>query len=68
MSYKILETCIGCTACTKRCPTDAITGVRNGMPIIYPELCIDCGACGVVCPVECIADDAGDISKGFPRR
>jgi ferredoxin len=54
MSYKILETCIGCTACTKRCPTDAITGIRNGLHIIDPELCIDCGACAVVCPVECI--------------
>lgn len=68
MSYKIHETCIGCTACTKRCPTDAITGVRNGMHIIDPVLCIDCGACGVVCPVECIADGEGDLSKGFPRR
>src|SRR3972149_5051162 len=68
MSYKILETCIGCTACTKRCPTDAISGVRNSMHIIDPELCIDCGACAVVCPVECIADEWGDIGKGFPRR
>ena len=68
MAYKILETCIGCTACTKRCPTDAITGVRNAMHIIDPELCIDCGACGVVCPVECIADEHGDLGKGFPRR
>ena len=68
MSYKIEETCIGCTACTKRCPTDAITGIRNGMHIIDPVLCIDCGACGVVCPVECIADEFGDIGKGFPRR
>ena len=25
MAYKINETCIGCTACTKRCPTDAIS-------------------------------------------
>ena len=68
MAYKILETCIGCTACTKRCPTEAISGVRNSLHIIDPELCIDCGACGVVCPVECIADGDGDICKGFPRR
>jgi ferredoxin len=68
MAYAIDETCIGCTACTKRCPTDAISGVRNGMHIIDPELCIDCGACGVVCPVECIHDEVGEICKGFPRR
>ena len=68
MSYKIIETCIGCTACTKRCPTEAITGDRNGMHIIDPELCIDCGACGVVCPVECILDETGEVLKEFPRR
>ena len=68
MSYKIQQECIGCTACTKRCPTDAISGIRNGMHIIDPELCIDCGACGVVCPVECIEDEFHDLSKGFPRR
>ena len=68
MSYKIVSTCIGCTACTKRCPTEAITGERNSIHIIDPELCIDCGACGVVCPVECINDDTGDVCKEFPRR
>ncbi len=68
MAYKIIDTCIGCTACTKRCPTDAITGTRNSIHIIDPELCIDCGACGVVCPAECIADERRDLSKGFPRR
>ena len=68
MSYKIIDTCIGCTACTKRCPTQAISGERNGIHIIDPELCIDCGACGVVCPVECILDENGDVCKEFPRR
>ena len=40
MAYKIIETCIGCTACTKRCPTEAITGVRNEIHQIDPDLCI----------------------------
>ena len=38
MAYKIIETCIGCTACVKRCPTNAITGVRDELHIIDPEL------------------------------
>ena len=63
MAYKIIETCIGCTACTKRCPTEAITGVRNVIHQIDPELCIDCGACGVVCPPEAILDELGDVSR-----
>jgi ferredoxin len=68
VAYKIIETCIGCTACTKRCPTEAITGVRNQIHVIDPDLCIDCGACGVVCPPEAILDELGDVSRTFPRR
>ena len=54
VAYKIIETCIGCTACTKRCPTEAITGTRNEIHQIDPDLCIDCGACVPVCPVSAI--------------
>lgn len=67
LAYKIIETCIGCTACVKRCPTSAITGVRDDLHMIDPDLCIDCGACGVVCPPEAILDDMGDICRTFPR-
>ena len=56
MAYFIVETCIGCTACTNRCPTEAITGTRKALHIIDPDLCIDCGACGVVCPADAIYD------------
>ncbi len=68
MAYTIIETCIGCTACTKRCPTEAITGSRNEIHIIDPDLCIDCGACGVVCPPEAILDQQGDVCRTFPRK
>lgn len=68
MAYTIVDTCIGCTACTKRCPTNAITGTRNVVHVIDARLCIDCGACGVVCPPEAILDDLGDICKTFPRK
>ena len=68
MAYKIVETCIGCTACTKKCPVEAISGVRNELHVIDAELCIDCGACGAVCPPEAILDELGDIARTFPRR
>ena len=42
------EKCIGCTTCTKRCPTEAIR-VRNGKPVIMQERCVDCGECIRVC-------------------
>src|SRR5438132_12976642 len=63
MAYRIIETCIGCTACVKRCPTDAISGDRKALHIISPDLCIDCGACGPVCPVDAILDQYGNVQR-----
>ena len=68
VAYEIVEACIGCTACTNRCPTNAIYGERNVIHYIDSALCIDCGACGAVCPVECILDDVGDICRKFPKK
>ena len=68
LAYSIIETCIGCTACKKKCPVEAITGLRNQLHIIDAELCIDCGACGAVCPPEAILDEFGDLARTFPRR
>ncbi|MCL2029936.1 MAG: 4Fe-4S binding protein [Oscillospiraceae bacterium] len=41
--------CTGCTACIKRCPTEAIR-VRNGKAVILSEACVDCGECVRACP------------------
>lgn len=62
MAYVIVETCIGCTACTNRCPTEAITGTRKRLHVIDPVRCVDCGACGVVCPAEAIYDHRGALT------
>ena len=63
MPFIITENCTGCTACIKRCPTDAITGERKLLHVIDPELCINCGACGVVCPDEAIYDNEGNLCE-----
>jgi len=70
LAYRITESCIGCTACTRRCPTNAISGERNKIHYIDPDLCIDCGACGVVCPPEAsaIIDNEGDVCMHFSRK
>ena len=63
MAFIITENCTGCTACIRRCPTNAITGERKMLHVIDPELCIDCGACGVVCPDEAIYDNNGYLCE-----
>jgi Na+-translocating ferredoxin:NAD+ oxidoreductase subunit B len=60
LAFEIIpELCIGCTACSKRCPVECITGETKRIHWIDPLACIDCGACGIVCPTEAILDGAG---------
>ncbi|MCK7529909.1 MAG: 4Fe-4S binding protein [Marinilabiliales bacterium] len=40
---------MGCTACARGCPVNAITGERKGPHFIDQEKCIKCGACFEKC-------------------
>lgn len=44
----IVEKCIGCGACMKICPANAI-GLKKKKAILVKERCIGCGECTVVC-------------------
>lgn len=44
----VVDKCIGCTNCIKRCPTEAIR-VQNGKAQIISDRCLDCGECIRVC-------------------
>ncbi len=46
--------CIGCTACIKACPVDAIFGATKLMHTIIAEECTGCALCLPPCPVDCI--------------
>jgi len=50
----IADGCIGCTACTRVCPVDAIEGERKAPHVIDQDKCIKCGACIDKCPVKVI--------------
>ncbi len=61
MPHTIVETCTGCGACLKVCPTEAISGEKNILHIIDPHLCIDCHVCGWTCPYPSIYDQNGKL-------
>ena len=48
------RSCIGCTKCLKRCPTDAIMGANDQIHAVFADACTGCELCFEVCPTECI--------------
>lgn len=48
------EACIGCTACVRKCPVDAISGEPKKPHRIDAERCIKCGACAEVCKFNAV--------------
>ena len=59
MAYSITNACIGCLACKKICPSNAITGEKKELHTINADKCIECGACGRVCPKSAVKDNFG---------
>ncbi|WP_286947574.1 NADH-quinone oxidoreductase subunit NuoF [Acetobacterium sp. UBA5834] len=51
------EKCVGCGACKKNCPVDAITGEKKKVHEINQELCIKCGKCYTVCKFDSVIID-----------
>jgi NADH-quinone oxidoreductase subunit F len=50
----ITDKCIGCGACVKRCPVEAIAGEKKKPHKINAEKCIRCGACAKACKFNAI--------------
>ncbi|MFC1839300.1 NADH-ubiquinone oxidoreductase-F iron-sulfur binding region domain-containing protein [Thermodesulfobacteriota bacterium] len=67
VSYRIdADKCQGCTACSRACPVEAITGEKKEVHVIDQSKCIQCGMCLEKCPkkfsaVECIP---GRLNEG----
>ncbi len=68
MSHTITAACIGCTACARICPVQAISGERKQQHQIDAARCVDCGACGRICPVDAVLDPQGQPVQHIQRK
>ncbi|OGO16405.1 MAG: NADH dehydrogenase [Chloroflexi bacterium RBG_16_48_8] len=55
ITYAIVaENCPGCMVCLRNCPSGAITGAKQEVHVIDPELCNRCGLCMSLCKFDAI--------------
>jgi len=57
LSFIIQDNCVGCGACKRVCPVNAISGNRKEKHVISQQLCIKCGQCYLACKFNAIAKE-----------
>ena len=54
IKFEITDKCVGCTACARRCPVDAISGEVKKQHVIDQDVCVRCGRCKENCKFDAI--------------
>ena len=55
ISYEIIEeNCVGCGACRKVCPVEAISGETKKPHVIDLKICVKCGQCLEACKFQAV--------------
>lgn len=54
LRYTITDACVGCSACSRKCPTNAISGELKSKYVIDQSKCIKCGVCYDTCKFSAI--------------
>jgi len=52
--YILEENCVGCMACARNCPVNAISGERKQLHTIDQSICIKCGICLEKCKFNAV--------------
>ncbi len=64
IKYRILPgKCTGCSLCSRKCPTGAITGELKKTYVVDAAKCIACGACQRVCRFSAVEVYSGEAAQ-----